>query len=99
MTGIENTDAALPDESIADLKRKFLALFEPASVAIVGASVSPLKWGFRIIFNTVMGGYKGALYAVNPNHNEVIGVDCYPSPPPPLATFPMTRQYSIAPFW
>lgn len=79
MTSIENTDVALPDQSIADLKRKFLALFEPASVAIVGASVSPLKWGFRILFNTVMGGYKGALYAVNPSHDEVIGVDCYPS--------------------
>ena len=66
-------------DDIAALKRKHLALFEPSSIAIVGASSSPLKWGFRILYNTIMGGYKGALYAVNPKHTEIIGVDCYPS--------------------
>jgi len=64
---------------IADIKRKYHALFEPSSVAIVGASTSPLKWGFRILYNTVRGGYKGALYAVNPNHQHILDVDCYPS--------------------
>ncbi|HNR34635.1 MAG TPA: CoA-binding protein [Candidatus Hydrogenedentes bacterium] len=62
-----------------ELRQRFHALFEPASVAIVGASSSPLKWGFRILFNTIMGGYKGALYAVNPKHSEILGIPCYPS--------------------
>ncbi len=64
---------------LTELKQRFHALFEPASVAVVGASSSPLKWGFRILFNTLMGGYKGALYAVNPKHSEILGVKCYPS--------------------
>ena len=66
-------------ETLSDLKQRYHALFEPSSVAIVGASTSPLKWGFRILFNTVMGGYKGALYAVNPTHSQIMDVDCYPS--------------------
>jgi len=61
------------------MKRKFHALFEPSSVAIVGASSSPLKWGFRILYNTIMGGYKGALYGVNPHHSQILDIDCYPS--------------------
>ena len=72
-------DGGLTGQRIVEMKRSFHSLFEPSSVAIVGASPSPLKWGFRILYNTVVGGYKGALYAVNPNHKEVIGVKCYPS--------------------
>lgn len=64
---------------VAEMKRKFHALFEPSGVAIVGASESPLKWGFRILFNTILGGYKGALYGVNPKHTEIAGIPCYPS--------------------
>ncbi len=71
--------ASVSERDLAEMKQKFHALFEPAGVAIVGASSSPLKWGFRILFNTVMGGYKGALYGVNPSHTEVAGVPCYPS--------------------
>ena len=70
---------SLPEPKIVEMKRNFHALFEPSSVAIVGASSSPLKWGFRILYNTIMGGYKGALYAVNPKRKDILGVDCYPS--------------------
>jgi len=66
-------------QALAEMKQKFHALFEPSGVAIIGASSSPLKWGFRILFNTIMGGFKGALYAVNPNHTEIADVPCYPS--------------------
>ena len=59
----------------------FEALFEPESVAIVGASDSPLKWGFRILYNTIEGGYTGRLYGVNPKHTEIMGVPCFPSIP------------------
>jgi len=58
---------------------RFNALFEPESVVIVGASDSPAKWGFRILFNTLEGGYSGRLYGVNPKHPELLGVPCFPS--------------------
>lgn len=66
-------------ENLAEMKQRFHALFEPSGVAIVGASSSPLKWGFRILFNTILGGYKGTLCGVNPNHTEIADVPCYPS--------------------
>ncbi len=76
MSVIENN---IQDPRVVEMKRKFHALFEPAGMAVVGASSSPLKWGFRVLYNTVVGGYKGALYAVNPKHDEIAGVRCYPS--------------------
>lgn len=69
----------MTEDQIVAMKRNYLALFEPGSVAVVGASSSPLKWGFRILYNTIIGGYKGALYAVNPKHEEIVGVQCFPS--------------------
>jgi acyl-CoA synthetase (NDP forming) len=60
-------------------ERQFKALFEPSSIAIIGASDAPIKWGFRILFNTLEGGYRGKLYAINPKHRELLGVPCWPS--------------------
>ena len=57
----------------------FRKLFEPSSIALVGVSDSPVKWGFRILFNTLEGGYTGRLYGVNPKHTEIMGVPCFPS--------------------
>lgn len=57
----------------------FKALFEPESLAIIGATETPTKWGFRIPYNTLEGGYTGRLYGVNPNHNHVMGIPCFPS--------------------
>lgn len=58
---------------------QFQALFAPESVAIVGATDSPGKWGFRILFNALEGGYQGRLYGVNPKHTVLLGVPCFPS--------------------
>ncbi len=75
----EHADHAQSEIEIAEIKQRFHALFEPSTVAIIGASTSPLKWGFRILYNTLRGGYKGALYAVNPSHTEIVDVPCFPS--------------------
>ncbi len=58
---------------------KLLKLFEPNSIAIVGITDNPLKWGFRVLFNTLAGGYMGKIYGVNPKRNEVLKIPCYPS--------------------
>jgi acetyltransferase len=54
-------------------------LFEPGSVAIVGASEIPDKVGSVLMSNMIAAGYRGALYAVNPKYAVVRGVPCYPS--------------------
>ncbi len=72
-------DEAAPPEASRPTPEQFRALFEPESVAIVGASDSPGKWGFRILFNTLEGGYDGRVYGVNPKHKELFGVPCFPT--------------------
>ncbi len=60
--------------------RHYLApLFEPRSVALVGASERPDKVGGRVLENLRSGGYTGALFAVNPKYANVRGVPCVPS--------------------
>ncbi len=54
-------------------------LFEPGSVAIVGASETPGKVGTVLLSNMLAAGYRGALFAVNPKYPSVHGVPCYPS--------------------
>ncbi|MCA1901076.1 MAG: acetate--CoA ligase family protein [Candidatus Hydrogenedens sp.] len=56
-----------------------LKLFEPESIAIVGITDTPIKWGFRVLFNTLEGGYTGKIYGVNPKRSEVLNIPCYPS--------------------
>jgi acetyltransferase len=54
-------------------------LFEPASVAVVGASATPGKVGTLVFDNVLAAGYHGRLFAVNPKHDEVRGVRCVAS--------------------
>src|SRR6185436_14179304 len=54
-------------------------LFEPASVALVGANERPEKVGGRLMENLLAAGFQGKLYAVNPKHANVRGVPCVPS--------------------
>ncbi len=53
-------------------------LFEPESVAIVGASERPGAVGTILIENMKAARYRGALFAVNPRHRAVQGVPCFP---------------------
>jgi acetyltransferase len=48
-------------------------LFEPRSVAVVGASHNPEKIGYKILENIVEGGYEGRTLPVNPKGGEILG--------------------------
>lgn len=54
------------------------SIFEPASIAVVGASNNETKWGGRLLKN-ILSGFKGQVYPVNPNEKVVQGVISYPS--------------------
>ncbi|OPX66338.1 MAG: succinyl-CoA synthetase subunit alpha [Methanomassiliicoccales archaeon PtaB.Bin215] len=53
-------------------------LFEPASVAVIGASAERNKVGNIILGNIIESGFQGPLYPVNPRYEEVLGLKCYP---------------------
>ncbi|MDR2556603.1 MAG: acetate--CoA ligase family protein [Bacteroidales bacterium] len=51
-------------------------LLRPRSIAVIGASNDLSKPGGRIIEHIISGGYKGALYPVNPKESIIQGVKC-----------------------
>jgi len=53
--------------------------FNPSSIALVGASSNPSKLGYKILKNLVDGGYKGALYPVNPKGDTILNLKGYKS--------------------
>lgn len=59
--------------------RDFDRLFNPRSIAVVGASNLPGKWGFNMPMNIIGGGYRGKLFMVNPREKRVLGFPAYPS--------------------
>ena len=52
-------------------------LFDPESIAIIGASNEPGSVGLSLMKNLVGSGYKGTVYPVNPNRKNVFGIRCY----------------------
>jgi acyl-CoA synthetase (NDP forming) len=53
--------------------------FNPQSIAIIGATENPQNITSTIFQNLSQMGYKGSIVPVNPHHNEVFGLKCYPS--------------------
>jgi acetyl coenzyme A synthetase (ADP forming)-like protein len=52
-------------------------LFEPRTVAVIGASANKGKIGYKIVENIVTGGYAGRVYPVNPHGSELLGWPVY----------------------
>ncbi|UCD58073.1 MAG: CoA-binding protein, partial [Candidatus Hydrogenedentota bacterium] len=55
----------------------FEPIFHPKSVAVIGASNDPTKYGGRTYFAMKERGYGGRLYAVNPRAAEIDGEEAY----------------------
>jgi acetyl coenzyme A synthetase (ADP forming)-like protein len=54
-------------------------LFSPKSVAVIGASNTPGKWGFNIFSRTVLTTSDISIYPINPNAQDVLGRKAYRS--------------------
>src|SRR3984893_2329194 len=55
------------------VKRDLRPLFDPRSVAIVGASADPSKWGNSIARAALGGEGRRAVFLVNPSGSEILG--------------------------
>jgi len=62
-----------------DVVQKFEYLFNPRSVAFIGASQKPYKWGFLIPLDMLDRGYEGKVYLVNPREKEIFGLPVHKS--------------------
>jgi len=67
------------------------AIFNPGSVAVIGASDNPGKLGSHVMRSLTEGRYPGRIYPVNPGKDEILGIKTYPS----LSRTPDTVDLSI----
>jgi acetyltransferase len=66
------------------------AVFKPRSVALIGASATPGKLGYDVLYNLIHAGFAGPIYPVNPKADQLLGLPAYKSiqdisPAPDLA--------------
>ena len=54
-------------------------LFTPGSVAVIGATDHAGTVGRALLGNLLHGRFRGTVYAVNPKHEEVLGIKAYRS--------------------
>ena len=59
--------------------RDLSALFDPRSVAVVGASSIPGKWGFWLARGAIKGEDRRSVFLVNRKGGEILGRDAYTS--------------------
>ena len=55
------------------------SIFEPHSVAVIGATERENSVAAQVLLNIREGGFTGDIYPVNPKHKTVQGLACYPS--------------------
>jgi acetyl coenzyme A synthetase (ADP forming)-like protein len=57
----------------------FDAVFDPKSIAVVGASRRETHVGYGVLKNLIEQGYGGEIFPINPNAEEILGRKCYPN--------------------
>ena len=62
------------------MKKHYLhKVFEPQSVAVIGASERASSVGAQVLRNILEGGFSGEIYPVNPKHDKIQGLRAYTS--------------------
>jgi len=61
------------------MERSLEKVFNPRSVAVIGASEVPGKASERRTRSLLEGGYKGDVYLINPKRSELFGRKAYPN--------------------
>jgi acyl-CoA synthetase (NDP forming) len=52
-------------------------IFKPSSIAFIGASNNPAKWGGRLILSALESKFRGKIFAVNPREKKICGLTVY----------------------
>src|SRR6266542_2605350 len=79
---IELTEASANVYAERSQKAAFASMepiFAPRSIAVVGASRTRGQLGTEVLHNLRNTGFRGSLYAVNPNATEIDLIPCFPS--------------------
>src|SRR3954447_9097727 len=68
-----------PWHTLRPMVRDLQPLFAPSSVAVLGASNDPAKWGNWLARGALQGAHRRPVYLVNRKGGEVLGVEAYAS--------------------
>ncbi len=55
------------------------SLFNPESIAIIGASRTEGKLGYAVLANVIESQFPGPIYPINPSADEILDIKSYPS--------------------
>lgn len=64
---------------LSQAKSSLDPIFNPRSVAVVGATEKERSVGRTVMHNLIQGKFPGKIYPVNPTRPEVLGVKAYPN--------------------
>ena len=53
------------------------SIFKPKSLALIGASSNPAKWGGMVLGRALSCAFRGRVYPVNPRETEISGLRAY----------------------
>ena len=59
------------------IKEQLDPIFKPRSIAVIGASGTPMKWGYRMLDRPIRTGYRGTIYPVNIKGETMFGLPTY----------------------
>ena len=59
------------------MRRQLEKIFNPRSIAVIGASNKPDTVGNALISNLLHGGFEGKVYPVNLRHDQILGLPSY----------------------
>ncbi|MFW9799361.1 MAG: acetate--CoA ligase alpha subunit [Candidatus Thorarchaeota archaeon] len=62
-----------------DRQKGIDVLFNPKSIAVIGASATKGKLGNDVVRNLIESGYKGQIYPINPKGGEILGLKVHRS--------------------
>ncbi len=61
------------------MSRELEPVFNPRSIAVIGASRREGSIGNQVLKNLIEGKFEGALYPINPGADEILGLKAYPT--------------------
>ena len=71
--------------------RELDSIFRPKRIALIGVSNNPNSVGGITLKNLVGGGFRGVVYPINPRHEAVMGITCYPD----VKSLPKTPDLAV----
>jgi acetyltransferase len=66
-------------------------IFRPQRIAVIGVPTDPNTVGGITLKNLVGAGFKGVVYPVNPKHEAVLGIPCFPD----VKSLPKTPDLAV----